>query len=322
MRDPSPAPWTSALLLGLALVLAASVPRAQAQLDVEIALARETYLLYERVQVAVDITNLSTEDIVLGGPGGTDWLTFTLTGNGGTPLSPYQAEGFDIEPTVIAGRQKLRKTVVLNSRYSLAQRGNYTVRASVYYPPTGRYITTQNRRFNIDDGIVFWERPVPVSPERGGGFRRLELLSYSATERTDIYLRIRDQASRNILKTFALGRVILHRQPQATLDRDNLLHVVFMGAPNTYSHTVVDAFGEVLRQDVYQDKGGNPPRLMMASDGTVGVRGGVFQDPEAIAAANDPDNPNRIRDLSERPPGWGAPPLPDGPDGFGASTDF
>jgi hypothetical protein len=321
MRDLSPATRTSALLAS-ALALAAWAPLAPAQLDVQLSLAKDTYLLYERVPVEVDITNLSTEDIVLGGPGGTDWLTFTLTGNGGTPLSPYQSEGFNIEPTVIAGRQRMRKTVVLNNRYSLAQRGNYTVRASVYYPPTGRYITTQNRRFNIDDGLVFWERPVPVPEEKGGGFRRLELLSYSATDRTDIYLRIRDQASRNILKTFALGRVILHRQPQATLDRDNLLHVVFMGAPNTYSHTVADAFGEVLRQDIYMDKGGNPPRLMMASDGTVGVRGGVFNDPEAIAAAEDPSNPNRIRDLSERPPGWGAPPLPGDPEGFGSSTDF
>ena len=166
------------------------------------------------------------------------------------------------------------------------------------------YLTpTRTARFNVDDGRVFWERPVP-GPDGTSGFRNYQLISYNDAETTQIYLRIRDEGSNSVLLTYSLGRAILHRNPQAAVDRDNNLHVIFMGTPNAYSHSIINSRGKMLERKVYTDKGGNPPRLMKANDGSVGVRGGTFKDPDAPEPATDPSNPFRIHDLSERPAGW------------------
>lgn len=276
---------------------------ANAQFDVSLEMSRKTFLLHEPVRAVVNVTNLSARDIVVGGPSGTEWITFSLTGNGNQPLSPYYDGDFGIRTTIIKAGQKLRKEVILNRRYPLSKRGNYSIQASVYYPPLQRYIGTRTVRFNVDDGRVFWERPV-AADSSGAGFRSYQLISYNDSETTQIYLRIRDEATGSVLITYSLGRAILHRQPQATVDNNRNLHVLFMGEPNAYSHSVIDPRGKMLDRKVYTDKGGNPPRLMQANDGSVGVRGGTFNDPDRQDPKSDPANPFRIHDLSERPPGW------------------
>lgn len=276
---------------------------ARAQFDVSLELAQKTYLLHEPVKAFVNVTNLSSRDIVVGGPSGTEWITFSLTGNGNQPLSPYYEGDFGIRTTIIKAGQKLRQKVILNRRYPLSKRGNYSIQASVYYPPLERYIATRTIRFNIDDGRVFWQRPV-AGPDGSGGFRAYQLITYNDSETTKIYLRIRDEASGSVLLTYSLGRAILHRQPQATIDNNNNLHVIFMGSPNAYSHTIINSSGKVLERKAYTDKGGNPPRLMQANDRSVGVRGGNYVDPDRPDPLTDPSNPFRIHSLSERPAGW------------------
>jgi len=285
-----------------------------AQLGVQLELNRENYLVYEAVKANVTITNRAGRDIVIDGPGGQPWLSFNISSQGGADLSPYTSNGFGIEPVVLKSGTSISKNIILNRRYSLSQRGNYTVRANVYFPPLQRFINTSPRRFNIAEGRIFWERVVGVPEGQGkGGFHRYMLLSYQAPSDSLLYFRLKNEEEDRVYTTYSLGKIIQQRQPQITTDEQNYLHVLFMAAPRTYSYTVIRPDGRVDNREVYREVKGNFPTLVQSEGGSVTINGGVFVDPDAprtggqLGLGGGYTPPGGVRRLSERPPGWGNP---------------
>ena len=275
---------------------------AQAQLRVSLAFKYDTFMLYEPVRAEVTVKNVSGTSFVLGGPGGQSWLSFNITNGDGSNVAPFNSGRINIESRVMKAGEELVQPVILNRGFSLSRRGNYVARAQVYFPPLQRYLSTPVKRFNVDDGRVFWERTFKVPESKGGGFRKYQLLSYSQYDKSRIYLRLREEGIDRVLTTYSLGRAIIHKQPQVTTDAENHLHVLYMGAPKMYVHAEVGIDGKVLDRSVYKDPENNPPRLIQSNTDVVRVSGGVWRDPDAPPVAPGGSN---VRPLSERPPGWG-----------------
>ena len=291
---------TKSLCILVALILLPGA--AQAQLRVSLAFKNDTYMLYEPVRAEVTVKNVSGTSFVLGGPGGQSWLSFNLTNGDGSNVAPFNSGRINAESRVMKPGEELIQPVILNRGFSLSRRGNYVAKAQVYFPPLQRYLSTPVKRFNVDDGRVFWERTFKVPDSKGGGFRKYQLLSYSQYDKSRIYLRLREEGIDRVLTTYALGRAIIHKQPQVTTDANNHLHVLYMGAPKMYVHAEIDINGKVLDRSVYKDPKDNPPRLVQSNTNDVRVTGGVWRDPDAPAP--EPGGSN-VRPLSERPPGWG-----------------
>ena len=248
----------------------------------------------------------------LGGPAGSSWLNFDVATDQGDVILPTAGRPFFKSVNLGAGKS-ITRSISLGKYYALGRPRNYRVKASVYFPATGKYLASRPAIFSILQAKTIWEQVIgiPRGKPNAGKYRHYSVMTYRDATRTLIYVGVQDETTKRVLATYPLGRVIEVRDPQITVDGDNRLHVLYLTAPRTYTHKVIDYGGATIMTDVYRDDLG-APQLMLASSGRVTVRGGSLFNPDTVAvgaAAGAEDGfgndlpANRIRKLSERPPG-------------------
>jgi hypothetical protein len=268
---------------------------------VELQLNKPDYVSYEPVKAVVTAYNRTGRDIVLGGRGATGWLTFSVTAGGNSMVVPTGAHPH-APPAVLRSGKSITHTVSLGKYFAISTPRNYSIRAGAYYKNEVFY--SRPKRVTISEGHVIWQQVagVPLGQGGSGSYRRYQLLTYRSSRRQDLYIRVRDEKSSRVYATYSLGRIIRVRDPQATVDGQNQLHVLYMEAPKTYSHVTIAITGHTLSREKYREFGGSVPKLMSTRAGEVNVEGGMPFDPEAARAANLALD--SIRKLSERPPGF------------------
>jgi hypothetical protein len=282
----------------VALGVFASV--AQAQIAVDLQLPKRNYIAYEPVNATVTVYNRSGRDVVLGGPSGTSWLHFQVSGYSENIITPI-ANGVKMDPVMLPALGKVTRIVDLSEVYPIFDFGTYRIRASVFFPPSQQFYDSSRVNISMADGKVIWgpvQAPRPAAYMGRGMERQFTLLKYRATEKTEIYVRVTDTATGGVYATYSLGELLLHIDPQATTDSSGRLHVLFYGTPQLSVHNIIDFSGKVLKRDIYKSSQESRPELMLSSVGEVGVRGGILYDPGARAR----EKPTGVRSLSERPP--------------------
>ncbi|MGK0184761.1 MAG: hypothetical protein ACI9R3_000535 [Verrucomicrobiales bacterium] len=286
------------------------ISSATAQLMVDLKLNKNLYVAYEPVNAEITVSNRAGRDIVLGGPAGSSWLSFDVATDQGDPILPAGARPV-AGSTVLGAGKSHTINVSLGKFYPLGTPRNYRVKASVYFSGTSQYIGSRPRLFGVTEARTVWQQVIgiPRGKPGGGGYRHYSLLIFRDTQRTLLYVRVRDQKTKRVLASYSLGRIIEVRDPQATIDGDNRLHVLFLGAPRTFSHKVIDYGGETLLSDVYRSEG-RAPQLMLGNTGKVQVMGGAIFNPAnsgGVDALRGMDNlptsrePETLRKLSDRP---------------------
>ncbi|MEO0444933.1 MAG: hypothetical protein AAF191_02535 [Verrucomicrobiota bacterium] len=289
------------LLMGMASFVVGH-QTVQAQLIVTAEPSKKLYVAYEPVMVKVSILNRAGRDIVLADKGSTSWLTFQVTDSTGHLLSPHSRTSF--EPVLIPAGQMLSREIPVNASYSMTRRGLYRIQASAYFPQLDRYFPSRAKTLQITEAKEMWSQAVgvPEGHPKAGTFRRLVLSNFHDGAKKFLYLRIQDEESGVVYASFSLGQVILVRKPTWNIDRKNQLHVLHMGAPQTYAHSVVDVDGKIVSREIYYEKNGIPS---LVSDGSGGflISGGISEK----EANRDPLEAD-VRKISERPEG-----LPDVP---------
>jgi hypothetical protein len=283
--------------LAAAFLVLLAVPGARAQLTVTMQPSKKLYVAHEPIAVDVAITNRAGRDIVLAGRG-TPWLSFSVTDSNGNLVSPSGPNQF--EPVMVPAGQMLSRRIAVNGIYPMGQKGLYRVSASVYFPQLDRYFQSQPVTIQVSDGRELWRQVVgvPAGREGEGTYRRYSLLSFNTGSERHLYVRVQNDRSGAVLATFSLGQFIAIRDPEWTIDRENRLHVLHLGAPRTYAHTVVDVDGEIVSRTVYREEAAGRPQLAPSGDGDVVVVGGISEE----EAARNPLGP-AIRMISERPDG-------------------
>lgn len=284
-------------LIGLLLALNAA-PRAAAQLQVSLQMNKTHYVAYEPVLATVTIANRAGKDIILGDANGRGWLTFNVDMIGGNPILPYAGEPRP-QPKVLGAGKALRETFSLGRYYPVGSLGNYQVRANVYFSEFGQYIASNVKAFAITDGNALWEDQIGINvPGRPTSYRKMSLLSFQEDDKMTLYVRIREEQTGRVLATYALGRLVLQREPQATLDAENRLHAFFLSGPKYYRHIIISPDGEKISEEIYEVKGSSIPELKITDTGRVRVAGGLLFDPSRPAAPQEV-----VRRLTDRPPG-------------------
>ncbi len=280
------------------LAFAAFAPQARAQLGVQIQPTKKIYVAYEPVQVVLTIVNRAGRDVVLAGRGKTPWLSFHVTDFQGNLVSP-RGKG-DFKPVLIPPGQSIKRKITVNSMYPMGRQGTYRIRVGVYFTQLDQFFNSKEESVQIADGRKLWQQVlgVPQDQEGAGTYRRFTLLTFNSGAEKQLYIRVQDERSGAVLTTYSLGQVIMIRDPQWTIDTANRLHILHMGAPRTYAHSVIGIDGKVIAREIYRENGGDRPRLLTAPEGDVVVVGGISdQEQKESPLAKS------VRKLSERPPG-------------------
>jgi hypothetical protein len=289
-------------LLALCAVLCALGSTAHAQFETTVKLNKSTYLTHESVEATVNISNRSGSDVVMGGPNGMAWLSFEVNNPQGQRVPALRFRGD--ETLVFKAGASIAKTIKLSDYHSFSDYGIYSVTAAVYHPPSQQYFASNRARASFTEVKPFWGPAFPFGVPMGlpgaGQIRHYELSVLRDTEHTYLYVRLVDEKTKLRLATFSLGTCIMVTDPQISLDRNNMLHVLFMTKPHLHVHATVDTQGNLVKTAAYKEEGANRPQLVVAPDQTVGVQGGSIYDAVAEAARLAPVKGRSIR---EKPPG-------------------
>jgi len=287
--------------ISLALVLGALVgaTRVHAQLDVQFTPTKKTYIAHEAITGVLRLTNNAGRDIVLGGKAGRSWLDFQVT-DGRGHLLPTRRDAVKQAPIVLRNNQPYEFTVIVNQNYAMGETGLYRIKPNVYFPPVDRYFSTPVLSVQVTDGRPFWSQPFGVPPGREGAgtYREYSLINFANLSQKELYVRLSDKSSGQVLTTFSLGRMLTVHPPTYGVDSQNRMHVLHMVAPKAYAHVVVDVDGQMLTREIYYEKESDRPKLVTISDGSLGIYGGM--------TAEEHDTPyeeREFRKLSELPPG-------------------
>ncbi len=253
------------------------------QLVVDLKLKKKTYVSHEAMNAEVHVYNRSGRDLVLGGPGGSSWLQFQVLDYDGNLISPGSRRVHE-EPVILPSGGKILRSIDLAGFYPIYGYGIYRVRASVFFPPMDKFFDSRKVSVSVADGKKIWQEVAGPPPGFQGpqGYRRFALLSYRGRDNTELYVRVSDERTGAVYATYSLGPVILFHEPQAAIDEQGRLNVLYLGAPQTYAHSVVTFEGNFLRRDIYKAAGYSRPSLTMAQGGIVQVRGGRKHDEKKV----------------------------------------
>ncbi|NOX98373.1 MAG: hypothetical protein GXP30_01315 [Verrucomicrobia bacterium] len=289
------------LIIGLlvSLVTLGGASRLNAQIQVTFKLDKKIYMAHEAISGRLRITNRAGRDMVLEGRNGASWLDFQVTDAAGNLISPVQGKP-GLESVMIRAGQVLDRKIYVNRRYPMGQTGIYRVRVNVFFAPLNQYFRTKIESLQITKGRKFWAQVVgvPAGYEQEGSYRKYEVLRFDYRGRKEIYFRLSRADSGMVIKTYSLGKLLMVTDPQMGVDVDNRLHVLHMGAPQAYAHTIIDVEGKAEPQEFFFAEGENRPRLVRASGGNVVVEGGIAADQKDTVYEK-----NEFHKLSEVPPG-------------------
>ena len=296
-----PAALTICLLVAAACLL--GITTARAQIEIDLALTRHAFILYEPILATVTITNNTGRDVTFQDNGSKRWFNMDVTRLDGTSLQPFDTD-LKINALNVPSGRTVRRQLNLTPLFPIREVGTHRIRANIYFEEADKFFYSNYATFDLTDGKLLWRQSVG-SPTDVGSTRQVSLLTHTLLDKMLLYVRVRDDNGDTVYTTQSLGRVITSgRAPQEFFDRDNVLHVLHEASPGTYFYTQVNLDGERLSQEAYLRVGPSRPTLVRSSSGSVEVRGGQRQAPPEAGVPG----PTRAPKLSDRPSGLPASP--------------
>ncbi len=283
---------------------------AHAQLMVDMRLEKKTHIDHEPVMATIQVKNLAGHDLILSGPGGGAWLNFDIRrGNNGLSKRP---DAPTMKPRALKAGAVYTTTVNLGRHYPLALPGDYGVTAAVYYPPLKKYFSSRRNLVKVRKAKTIWSQSfgVPRGQNRPIEFRKYTMLTFRDRDTSELYVRVSAQDDSAVYSTFSLGNVLRSYQPKVDIDSANRLHILHLGAPERYVHSIIDTGGTPEPHKFYKPAAGDRP-ILVNQRGNILVRGGIKTDrhgqvglPRTASSLPGVAAPsNRPRSTSERPPG-------------------
>jgi len=257
----------------LALGLAAS--GLQAQVRVELKLDQHEFLKDESLPVTVRILNLSGQTLHLGAD--PNWLEFQITARDGQLVqerAPVPVRGeFSLESSHVASRK-----VDLMPWFQLEELGRYSVRAVVRIAAWNREFASPPVRFLISRGFRLWEQEFGV-PGSGSPpeVRKYVLLQANYDKRLMLYVRVSDMSGLRAYRVFPAGRLLSFSHPEAQIDAQSRLHLLFQFGARAFRYLVVNPDGQIVVRQTHLIFNGSRPRLQASAQGDIYVRGGFRQ---------------------------------------------
>lgn len=275
-------------ILCIALCL---ITQISAQIGVRLALSQSQYLAGEPVLLQVAVTNHTGNPLTLANTGKSQWLQINVKKGNGELASVISRPSFAAMKVGIA--QTKAQVIDLSKFFHLQTVSNFSVEALVI--SSGSDFPSNRLLFSMSEARADWSQKVGV-PGKPGKSREFRLMNYSNGQKTQLYMQIADVKTGISIKTFSFGEALMIRKPQAAVDRNQVLNVLYLGNPEFYVHARVDINGMLLGRELYKRDEGPDPRLMTFADGTVKVAGTAPYNAKAALEAKQ-----KIRKASDRP---------------------
>jgi hypothetical protein len=254
------------------VVLAAVISNAAAQLSVEIVTEQDQFLRDEGVPLKVRVTNRSGQTLRLGTDN--DWLSFNVDSHEGVAIAklgdvPVRGE-FVLETAHVVTRQ-----VDIAPSFDLTEPGRYTVTATVRVKDWASEISSKPKRIEVVRGTKIWEQEFGVpAPSGFPEVRRYILQQAQYQKQLRLYLRITDANDQSVFKVQPLGILVSFSRPEAQVDQNSDLNVIFQNGARSFQFLVVRPDGNITLRQTY-DYTASRPSLRANDEGRIYVSGGA-----------------------------------------------
>jgi len=255
-----------------------------AQIQVSAQTERTNFLLYERVDLLVNISNIGDTDLVLNNEENHSWLSFLVSRHSSKidyPARPERDSNF--RPLTLKAGESKALRINLTPLFSFREEGEYKASAVIDLPGQGQIIS-QPVPFTVLKGRQVWSQVRPVD----GIQRTYSLIRFSPKpDITALYLRVEAPDENIVYANISLGEVVASVDPEVLFDPKGNVHVLQPVALSTYLYTRADSDGKILDQRIFKSAGMRdatgiqnvPPRLAKLNDGNVFVSGGMAENP-------------------------------------------
>ena len=250
--------------------------QALAQVTVDVVLDQDHYLANEPLLVGVRVTNFSGRTLKLGKD--PDWLQIAVEADGGMFLEKL-ADPPVVKEFEVPSSTKGTRWFDLQPCFNLGRTGCYQVTAVVRIPELGQELTTKPKAVIISSGAKVWQQEFGLPPKPGDASaapetRRYALVTAMSGKRVHLYVRVTDGPETKSYRVFPIGAMLTFSHPEAQVDRNAELHVLFQTSAQQFTYVQVDPDGQLLahRTHKYTE---SRPKLRAEADGTVLVRGGT-----------------------------------------------
>ena len=261
-------------IFGLALLTFFS---ASAQVAVNVTLEQEQFLPSEALPVTVHVVNRSGQPLHLGAD--PNWLTFSVESADSFIVTkqsdpPVQGE-FNLDSSQVA-----TKRVDLAPYYVMSRPGRYRITATVRIKDWGTEVSSPPCSFDVINGAKLWSQVFGLPLPAGVTNSQPEVRKYTLEEanylrsQLRMYVQVSDESGTRVFKVRPIGPMVSFSQPEPQLDRFSNLHVLYQSGAATFTYSVINPNGDVVRQEIY-DYLKVRPRLRADDDGNIIVYGGV-----------------------------------------------
>ncbi len=268
---------------------------ARAQLAVDIVLDQKQFLKDESLPIKVRISNRSGQTLHFGKE--TDWLTFSVESRDGFSLSRLRDVSvpgeFSLESATVATRR-----VDLMPYFDFSRRGRYSITATVKVAEWEQEKSSVAATVEVVRGTKLWEQEFGVPVKQGAPEVRKYILQQARfLKELTLYVRVTDVDENRTFRVFPVGILLSFSHPEAQVDRDSKLHLLFQSGPRSFLYSVVSPAGNLLLQQIYDYTGGPSIRLKQHEDGYIFVSGGIRRiTPEEAAALS---GTNEVKTIKE-----------------------
>jgi hypothetical protein len=252
-------------------VLLSSIAWASAQIQVELILNQEQFLVAESIPVKIRITNLSGQPVQLGQD--PDWLTFQVQ-NLERPSEVRVAKIPTNEPYTLQSAKTVVRQLDLIPFFDFSRPGQYTIAASLRIKNWNQEFFSNAKSFDVSTGFRVWEQEfgVPTSnapPE----MRKYALLQANYVKRLMLYLRLTDASESRVYCVMPIAPLVSFSRPEAQMDQESNLHVLSQAGASSFIYMVITPFGQVPTRHRYDYTETRP--VLRPKDGKIIVMGGI-----------------------------------------------
>ncbi|MBM3889150.1 MAG: hypothetical protein FJ388_08490 [Verrucomicrobia bacterium] len=272
------------------LVVTGSVAlSASAQVDVQLRLDREKYLLYESVPATVQVNNYSAQSLRLEDQESSPWLRMQVMRQDGRRVAPVGLGVLAGSEQIEAGRAVAR-VVDLVAFYQIREIGKYRVNAMVRVAGLGGLFVSNERPIEVLSGRPLWTKTVGVAEEGRPRLSTYTLLVLRVEPHDWLYARVEDAQAGVVYGVVPLGASVSLGPPRAETDKESRLHVLHQVAPRHYRYAVISPRAAIVKQESYSDFESRP-QLTRQEDGQVKVAGGEWIAPPGAQRPKPPGPP-------------------------------
>jgi hypothetical protein len=159
--------------------------------------------------------------------------------------------------------------------FDLSRPGRYKVSVVLKIKEWGQELGSPPKTFDIIRGAKIWEEEFGVPAKEGQPeVRKYALQQANYLKELKLYLRLTDDTENKVFRVFPLGRLVSVSRPEAQIDKENNLHVLFQTGARSFLYNVVSPDGILLARQTH-DYAQTRPILKNGADGRIHVSGGA-----------------------------------------------